>query len=557
MSERGHRERRGLIALALALGATVLAIDVVFYSDTLEDAFITFRYSLHLADGRGLGAWNLSGERVEGYTSTLWMLWLAAAPPLGIRIETLAKWTGLASQLGLCLLLIGFPFWRRSELISRDRLLGADREVYWIAAVILGLYLPACWYAVSGMEVMSFALLVGLALLLPACTRSAPAIAGVFAALVLMRPEGALVGIGLAGFQLFARWRRRLPLSPAVVALGATLATVLALTALRLAVFGELLPNTYFAKVAGAEALHRRLGTSYLRSWSSHHLAWLAAAAAALCSLAISLRRNGFEANAALASIFALSFAYAGYVWLVGGDNPTAFPYWRQWLHLSPLIALILASGIAWLSRRRSVRILLVAVLVISVNYQLLGAQQGRLRQEIGQSLRDRNGLTHRPPNPLYVWLSEISLPDTTIASAAAGQLPFVVDAVHIDMLGLNDRDIAHHGRFDPKGPIDSKSDVDSVMRRRPDIIQSTLYPQRFENVSPRPGQVWHRAAMTSALLDHPVFRSEYVFVRNAPYGPRDRAILLRRGFWEAHPLRDSLDCVPVTQTAMYPRPAD
>jgi hypothetical protein len=59
---------------------------------------------------------------------------------------------------------------------------------------------------------------------------------------------------------------------------------------------------------------------------------------------------------------------------------------------------------------------------------------------------------------------------------------------------------------------------------------------------------------MASAMLNHPIFSSEYLFLRNAPYEFRDRALFLRRDFWEDHPLRDSLDCIPVTETAMYPR---
>ncbi|MBA2669896.1 MAG: hypothetical protein H0U67_05945, partial [Gemmatimonadetes bacterium] len=62
---------------------TALALDLVFYPGTLEDAFITFRYSQHLAAGYGLGAWNIGGERVEGYTSFLWMLLLAGSGSLG------------------------------------------------------------------------------------------------------------------------------------------------------------------------------------------------------------------------------------------------------------------------------------------------------------------------------------------------------------------------------------------------------------------------------------------------------------------------------------------
>jgi hypothetical protein len=35
-----------------------------------------------------------------------------------------------------------------------------------------------------------------------------------------------------------------------------------------------------------------------------------------------------------------------------------------------------------------------------------------------------------------------------------------------------------------------------------------------------------------------------------------DRAVFLRRDFWEAHPLREALDCVPVAETALAAFPS-
>jgi hypothetical protein len=52
-------------------------------------------------------------------------------------------------------------------------------------------------------------------------------------------------------------------------------------------------------------------------------------------------------------------------------------------------------------------------------------------------------------------------------------------------------------------------------------------------------------------MVTSPRFQREYVFVRNAPYDGLDRAVFLRRDFWEAHPRRDTLDCVPVAETAL------
>jgi hypothetical protein len=59
------------------------------------------------------------------------------------------------------------------------------------------------------------------------------------------------------------------------------------------------------------------------------------------------------------------------------------------------------------------------------------------------------------------------------------------------------------------------------------------------------------RRKMILEMVSSPRFQREYLFVRNAPYDRMDRAAFLRRDFWEAHPRRDTLDCVPVAETAL------
>ena len=56
---------------------------------------------------------------------------------------------------------------------------------------------------------------------------------------------------------------------------------------------------------------------------------------------------------------------------------------------------------------------------------------------------------------------------------------------------------------------------------------------------------------MIVEMVSSPLFLGEYVFVRNAPYDRMDRAAFLRRDFWETHPRRDTLDCVPVAETSL------
>ena len=76
-----------------------------------------------------------------------------------------------------------------------------------------------------------------------------------------------------------------------------------------------------------------------------------------------------------------------------------------------------------------------------------------------------------RATRPITAWLASVASPTTTISSSYGGAIPFIVDAVHIDALGLNTPYIARHGTFDPDGPQDSKTDMRWVIEQRPDIV--------------------------------------------------------------------------------------
>src|SRR5215213_5688672 len=90
---------REVFLLAAAATTVIAALAVLLSRLTLDDAYITFRYARHLAEGYGLGAWNHTGEHVEGYSSLLWMLLLAGAARLGVDIRLASKVLGVATAL--------------------------------------------------------------------------------------------------------------------------------------------------------------------------------------------------------------------------------------------------------------------------------------------------------------------------------------------------------------------------------------------------------------------------------------------------------------------------
>src|SRR5580765_7577424 len=212
------------ILLASAAMTVVAAVTVLLSTRlTLDDAYITFRYARHLAEGYGLGAWNRTGEHVEGYSSLLWTLLLAGAARLGVDVQVASKVFGTAAALTVLAVLF-----RRRD----------DRPAV-LTGVFLALYLPFMLYAASGMEAVAFTSLVTLALVGPAQWQ--PIVAPL---LIAMRPEGALVAAIDALSLAWRRERRRLVVATATAA-GLMLTTI---AAHRWIAYGALAPNTYYAK---------------------------------------------------------------------------------------------------------------------------------------------------------------------------------------------------------------------------------------------------------------------------------------------------------------------
>ncbi|MDH4033167.1 MAG: hypothetical protein OEV80_05145, partial [candidate division Zixibacteria bacterium] len=222
----------GLILAMLMLGVLVGH----FYSFTVDDAYISFRYASNLAAGDGL-VFNL-GERVEGYTNFLWTMLLGLLIRFGSDPELVSKVLGILFAFAT-LVLIG----------DTSRKLMPDRPWFNTITALLLVTSPSfAIYAVSGLETAMFACLLVLAIRLFLHEESSPNGMQwswlVLFLLTLTRPEGLLFfGLFAAAKFLPERKARRL----AAWALP-YLALLVAYLAWKYVYFGNLLPNTFYAK---------------------------------------------------------------------------------------------------------------------------------------------------------------------------------------------------------------------------------------------------------------------------------------------------------------------
>lgn len=366
--------------MLLFLALAALAVVVGFQAASSlrwagDDIFITLRYAANWVAGKGI-VYN-TGERVEGYSHFLWLVFLALFERLGFDPLQAALGLGLASYV----VLIGVLARASWALDSR----GA-RLIVPFTSLALAVHYEAAVWATGGLETSFFALLLVLGFTLCFFTslgRNAKlGIAGVIAGLAaLTRPDGALFAALAAGFVLaratLERRSLRHTLKEAALFAGPVALLVLPHLAWRLAYYGDPLPNTYYAKSAGSAYWSQGFFYlwTYFRCYPTSWLFLLAIpAGAGLVASAFRSASDSWRARllAALSRDHAAAMAFAlaavvAYLLLfvarVGGD----FMYGRFLVPVLPFVFLLVEWSVPRLNRRWAAVAPLALVLLVAI----------------------------------------------------------------------------------------------------------------------------------------------------------------------------------------------
>jgi len=540
-------DRRDLLIAFVIILPLSIALPTYLFNSTLEDAHITFRYVRNFVAGQGFGIWNRDEQPIEGFTSLAWLIILSAGSFLGLSIFTFSK--GLGWLFLACLPTVSLIAWYRSKTTSFDR--SDSRRENWLlyAAILYVVYVPVAWYAVSGMETVFVAAQVAFLLYVPRVftTDIARSIAVVLssACLIVTRPEGILISVAINLFFLHQEVKQKGHRNWPVTGLIAALITFIGLTSFRYYYFGELVPNTYYAKADGG-LLHLVAGVYYVKS-----LLTVVAPLIAFVVAAYVIRRREMLNDKFAAFLTIFLFVYCLYVIKVGGDPISAFPLWRHFLHIAPFWITLVALSVYRLFPKFLVGLVMLLIAAVAVDGVIAKLNKDVLLFQPIDSIKRFGLLKTEPPNEFFIWLSKFVDQDTLSAGSLAGQWSYFVPGQYIDMLGLNDRHIARFGSFDANGPIDSKTDMKYVMSRSPDVIDGYMSGLALKNgLCPIQNHGW-RFEMLNGLIRNPYFLREYDFVLNAPYDKLDRAIFVRKEFLSRH-MRDGLQAIPVADGPLY-----
>ncbi len=345
----------GLVAAAVVWGVSAACRDAW----TCDDAYIVFRYAKNLVDGFGL-VFN-AGERVEGFTDLLWVLWTTPAFLLGIAPETWTNAWGIVFYGGT-IALLGFEHFRLVRLVASPAW-----AVLPVAALAAAAHGDWNAWATSGLETSAFTffLVAGYVVLVgPLSTVRLAAVGLLFGLATLLRPDGVLPAI-VGGVFVIATTRALRP--AAVYAVGFS-AVWLPAAAFRLWYYGSLVPNTFWAKSANLAWWAQ--GFRYLCLYFEKY-GVLTLGLALLLMVAVRWRHVDAGHREALRASWlprvllagALAATYSLYVARVGGD----FMYARMLIPATPFFLILFELGWTALPVRTPVILALVAAALVLV----------------------------------------------------------------------------------------------------------------------------------------------------------------------------------------------
>ncbi len=422
----------------LMLAAIVLWLSVVAWSNRFvqDDAFISFRYAQNLVHGHGL-VFN-PGERVEGYTNFLWTVLVAGGLALGIDPVAFTFVVGI-----ICFALSLILTYKLSRLLLRST------ETALLTTILLGTNYTFSCYATGGLETQLQAALLTCCAWLALrwekdgrySGKSLAALSLVSALAVLTRPDSLLPVAVFCGYALAqaasARKERQEWLKNVVFLAGPLFLVIGPWLLWKVAFYGELLPNTFYAKVHGVGLIE---GLRYLCLFAlSYFLVPF------LVLFALSLKNIFRSEGRRLCVVAFVVIAWCVYVACVGGD----FMEFRFLVPVMPLMFVVVGWLCFVFPMRREVQLALaIVVLLGSVHHALtfgkaldthgvetIADLEGHLFRE------DENWVGVGKALGKYFGGSAVVL-----ACKPCGAIPFYSGLPTIDMLGLSDRWIARHG---------------------------------------------------------------------------------------------------------------
>jgi len=444
-------ERR-LFPVGLILMAAGIAVHIgfiIYFNFTQDDAFITFRYAANFLDGHGL-VYNI-GERVEGYTNFLWLLFVILGKLSGAGFITFSKILSAMFGVGTIIFsyLTGLRIFERKSYLSG------------LSCLVLGAVYSFAYWTVAGLETAAFSFMVIAAIYF--YLKNSHLTAAFLVLATLLRPEGGLMFLFILIYEIL----RHNSLSRFAIVLGFIyIIGLLPYAVFKWTYFGGILPNPFYAKTNFSLGQIQN-GLEYGGLFFWHYLG----AGLFVLPLLISIKKW----SRPLKIIIAFLTIYMLYIVMIGGD---VLKVHRFFVPLYALLIPVIVFGFVNVFRKKY---LFWPAVAVFLTWQLLVP-----RDHVDTYHRAEKALIHKMNN-MMTNLLENDSSDFSLAVSTVGLVGYrLMGHTVIDLLGLTDSTIARH----PEPPVEElkttwkeeKYNSAYVLSRQPDYI---MFSTEFKPSAP------------------------------------------------------------------------
>ncbi len=307
---------------------------------TQDDAFISYRFVQNFLNGDGL-VFNI-GEKVEGFTNFGWVMYMIFWGKLSMDYILISKLTGFIFGLGIITLIC--------LIASRLKEFKNNFLLILLAVLITASSQSLAYWAVAGLETTAFAFFALFSIYLYLGKNKLLPFALIIA--VLLRPEGAFVAVILVLIELITT--RKFPTYALRSAVGAFVLG-LPYLAFKLYYYGEILPNSFYAKTGFSMAQFSN-GIEYTTRFMTHYGFY----GIPLIITLVSYRKLSTEFKA----ILLFTIIYTLYLVSVGGD---VLKVHRFFIPLIGLYALIAAKAVQILLQKLEPKVKQPAIIIVGL----------------------------------------------------------------------------------------------------------------------------------------------------------------------------------------------
>lgn len=402
-----------------------------FWFQNVDDAYISFRYGKNLVNGDGL-VYN-AGEFVEGYTNFLWVV--VTAPFTKIKSIDISIFA-----LSIGLLLSIFNIYLLTRITKQFINIFPLKPAYLILvpAIFFVLDDSIAFWAIGGMEFPMYTLFILAAAYFYFRINYAKH-NHVYMSLFLMlctmtRPEGNMIFvITMFHFLLYRnsidQWKRKFIAVTLLYSL-----FVLLYYGFKYLYYGQLIPNTFYAKGVTDFTMNLLLGFKYLALCIGTRLYVF------IFILFVPFKKVVKDFKQSYLILFSL--VYIIYLLVVGGDWMIAnrffvpiipFLYILSAIGIINTINKISGMGIKYKKMRNKILntgIAALCILLFTVTLSLLEYKE--------LIIKDENYKYEHQWSMFGRWLKNNVSPETIIAVGPAGKIPYYSELYTIDMWGLN-----------------------------------------------------------------------------------------------------------------------